>query len=653
MAENEVKLTEAQLEEKMEKIEKKFEPRTRKLTGTTLAIFSLAAAAFAGFYLYTAGFGIFSTETHRGVYLMFTFILGFMMYPAYKKAKDKVSVFDYVLILAATASMIYWMTSYVSYARFRISEPSQLDFWFGVIAIVLSLEITRRAIGNILVVLGIVFLVQLYFGRYLPGILAHPGFSWSRIVEFVYSDMQGIFGQVADTFATYIFPYIIFGAFLQKSGGGAFFIDLASSVTGGWVGGPAQVAVLSSALFGSISGSAVANVVGTGTFTIPVMKRVGYKGEEAGAIEAVASTGGQFMPPVMGAGVFLLAAFTETPYFRIALINIIPALLYFFSVGSHVHMQALKSGAMGLPKEQIPDFKKTLKQGWHFLIPLLLVFYFMFMGYSPSLGAFVGCVSSVVFSWVRKETRMGFKQIYETLVIAGKNSVSTGATVGTLGLIMGGIVLGGLGPKFSSILIQVSNGNLLFMVTLVTIVAIILGMGLTTTSSYMVLSIVAAPAMIMMKVDPVIAHLVCFYTATISNITPPVCIAAFAAAAIAEADPMKTGLNALKYGLFLVVIPFTFVYFPEILLYGTAFKTVYLVVSYMLAIPLFAIASIGYLYGDLKWLERLWVLGASLLLFTPGGVTDAIGIGLAIAFFLYRKKVGNGGVKALKAARAA
>lgn len=638
------------IEEKMEAIEKKFEPRTRKLAGTPLFIFTLASALFAGFYLYTAGFGIVSTETHRGVYLLFTFLLGFMMYPAFKRSKEHVTVWDYIIIVAAIASMIYWMVSYATYARYRISEPSQFDFWFGVIAIVLSLEITRRAIGNILVVLGVLFLVQLFFGRYLPGILAHPGFSWSRIVEFVYSDMQGIFGSVADTFATYIFPYIIFGAFLQKSGAGAFFIDLASSLTGGWVGGPAQVAVLSSALFGSISGSSVANVVGTGTFTIPVMKRVGYKGEEAGAIEAVASTGGQFMPPVMGAGVFLLAAFTETPYFRIALINIIPAMLYFVSVAFHVHMQALKSGAMGLPKEQIPNFKKTLKNGWHFMIPLILVFYFMFMGYSPSMGAFVGCVSSVVFSWVRKDTRMGFKQLYETLAIAGKNSISTGATVGTLGLIMGGIVLGGLGPKFSALLIQVSNGNLLFMTALVTIVAIILGMGLTTTSSYLVLSIVAAPALIMMKVNPVIAHLVCFYTATISNITPPVCIAAFAAAAIAEADPMKTGINALKYGVFLVVLPFTFIFFPEILLFGTAFETVYLVASYLLAIPLFAIGSIGYMYGDINWLERIWVIGASLLLFTPGGITDAIGIAMAVAFVLYRKKVGNGGIKALRAA---
>ncbi|MCR4426824.1 MAG: TRAP transporter permease, partial [Firmicutes bacterium] len=608
-------------------VAKKFEPRTRKLSGSTLLLFNTAAALFAGFYLYTAGFGILSTETHRGMYLLFTFVLGFMMYPATRKSpKGRVTYWDCFLIVVAALSMVYWMTTYSSYARYRCSDPNLYDFWFGVIAVIVCLEITRRAIGNLLVALGVIFLVQLYFGRYLPGILAHPGFQWSRIVEFVYSDMQGIFGVVADTFATYIFPYIIFGAFLQKSGGGEFFINLACAATGGWIGGPAKVAVVSSALFGSISGSSVANVVGTGTFTIPVMKRVGYKGEEAGAIESVASTGGQFMPPIMGAGVFLLASFTETPYFRIAMMNVIPALLYFYSVGWNVHLQALKTGALGLPKEEIPDFWKTLSQGWHFAIPLVLIFYFMFRGYSPSLAAFIGCVSTVALSWVRRETRMSARDIWDALAIGGKNSISTGATVGTLGLIMGGIVLGGLGPKFSALLIQLSAGNLLVAVVLVTIVSIILGMGLTTTSSYLVLSVVAAPALMVLGVNQIVAHLVCFYTATISNITPPVCISAFAAAAIAEADPMKTGLNALKYGMFLLVIPFAFVYFPEILTMGAAHDTIYLVASYLLSIPMFAVAVIGYLFGRIGVFERALALVSSVCLFTPGLVTDAVGL---------------------------
>lgn len=611
--------------------QKVFEPKTRKLEGQTLTFFNIVAAVFAGFYLYTAGFGIFSTESHRAMYLAFTFILCFMAYPAARQFKKKITLLDTILIVLGVTSMVYWMFAYANYAMYRIAFPNAFDFWFGVIAIILCLELTRRVLGNVLLVLGLIFLVQLYFGRYLPGILAHPGFTWERIVEFTYSDMQGIFGVVVDTFASFIFPYIIFGAFLQRSGAGDFFIDLACSATGKWTGGPAKVAVLASALFGSISGSSVANVVATGAFTIPVMKRVGYKPEDAGAIEAVASTGGQFMPPVMGAGAFILASFTETPYITIALMNIIPAALYFYSVGWKVHFQALKDRVTGLSKEEIPDFRETLRNGWHFLIPLVIIIVFLVRGYSPSMGAFLGCISTVVLSWRRRETRMSFRDVYEALAIGGKNSMSTGATVGTLGIIMAGIVLGGLGPKFSALLIQVARGNLFLAIVLVCIVATIIGMGLITTASYIVLSIVAAPALIALGVDKVIAHLICFWTATFSNITPPVCISAFAGAAIAEADPMKTGLNALKFGLFLFVIPFTFVYYPEILGIGPVKDVVYLTISYLLAIPLFAAAVIGHLFTRLSIPYRIWALAAAIALFYPTTFTDFIGLGLGIA----------------------
>ena len=623
-----------------EEKQKIFEPKTRKLEGQTLKAFNIFAALFAGFYLYTAGFGIFSTESHRAMYLAFTFVLCFMAYPAAKRFKEKVTALDYALIVFGVASMLYWMFAYPNYAMYRIAFPNAWDFWFGVIGIILCLEVTRRVLGNVLLVLGIIFLVQLYFGRYLPGILAHPGFTWERIVEFTYSDMQGIFGVVVDTFASYIFPYIIFGAFLQKSGAGDFFIDIACAATGKWTGGPAKVAVLASAFFGSISGSSVANVVATGTFTIPVMKKVGYKPEDAGGIEAVASTGGQFMPPIMGAGAFILASFTETPYIKIALMSALPAILYFYSVGWKVHFQAIKDKAMGLSEEEIPDLKETFKNGWHFLLPLILIVVFLVRGYSPSMGAFLGCVSTVVLSWRRRETRMYPRDIYEALVIGGKNSMSTSATVGTLGIIMAGIVLGGLGPKFSAMLIQVSRGNLFLAIVLVCIVATIIGMGLITTASYIVLSIVAAPALISLGVDKVIAHLICFWTATFSNITPPVCVSAFAGAAIAEADPMKTGLSALKFGLFLFIIPFTFVYYPQILGQGSALEVIYFTITYLLAIPMFAAALIGQFYTKLNMLQRIWAFAAACALFFPvaGFVTTLIGLVLGAAFFVLQRR---------------
>ena len=624
----------------------KVEGARRTLTGFNALAFNLIAAGFAGFYLYTSGFGLVSTETNRGIYLMLTSVLVFMLYPARKGAPShRSSIFDLLLIAATVISIGYWIDQYVSYAMFRVSSPSQADLVMGVVAIVVMLETSRRALGPIISIIAIVFLLQLYFGAYLPGRLGHPGMSVERILEFTYSTQEALFGVVTATFATFVFPFMIFGAFLERSGAGAFFMDLGTAVAGRWRGGPAKIAVMTSALFGSISGSSVANTVTTGSFTIPLMKRTGYRAHDAGAIEAIASTGGQFMPPVMGAGVFILATLTETSYLTIALMNVIPAAVFFVFLLSMVDLEAVRLGLRGLPKEEIPAVRTVLARGWHFFLPLVVVIGLLFAGYSAEFCAFWGTVSAAVLSWRRRETRMGPKAFVQGLIGGAQSNSSAGAAIGTLGVIIGGIVLAGLGLKFSAVLIDLSGGHLFVALVLVTFVSIIIGMGSSTTGSYIILSVVAAPALIQLGVPPIAAHLAVFYAACLSNITPPVCVAAFAGAAIAGAPPMRTGFAALKFGATLVLMPFSFVYVPELLLQGTwidiAYTTVlYTVGSILLAIAIQGAAPIG---GKVALPARLLFGLSGLILMFPATIWIDLGGALlaAIAVFVMQSGIGS------------
>ena len=553
-------------------------------------LYALVAAAFSLWYLYTSGFGLVSTETNRGFYLMFTSVLVFLAFPARRGApKHRPTVVDWLFIAMAVISITYWMNQYVPYAMFRVSAPNQWDLTMGLIAIIVIMETSRRVLGPVIPVICLIFLAQLYFGPYLPGKLSHDGMTVERIIEFTYSTQEALFGVVTTTFATFVFPFMIFGAFLERSGAGAFFMELATALTGRWRGGPAKIAVFSSAMFGSISGSSVANVVASGVFTIPMMKRIGFKPHHAGAIEAIASTGGQIMPPVMGAGVFILATLTQTDYLSIAMMNIIPALLFFGFVMLMVDLEAVRSGLRGLPPDEIPRVGDVLRRGWHNFMPLVTVVGLLFYGYSPDLCAFWGIICAIGLSWLNRDTRMGPRRFFRAIVAGAHNNTSAGAAIGSLGIIIGGIVLSGLGLKFSAILIELSGGYLLATVALVTIISIIIGMGSSTTGSYIILSVVAAPALIHLGVPEVPAHLVVFYAACLSNITPPVCVSAFAGASIAGADPMKTGFAALKFGATLVLVPFSFVYLPELLLHGTPLEITYATVRYVLGYAALAI----------------------------------------------------------------
>ncbi len=622
----------------------------RTLTGLYALAFNLVAVGFSGFYLYTSGFGLISTQSNRDIYLMLTSVLVFLLYPARKGAPaQRPSAVDLVLIALTVVTMWYWIDQYVSYAMFRVSSPSQTDLIMGAIAIVIMLETSRRALGPVISIIAIIFLLQLYYGSYLPGRLSHPGMSVERILEFTYSTQEALFGVVTATFATFVFPFMIFGAFLERSGAGTFFMNLGTAVAGRWRGGPAKVAVLTSALFGSISGSSVANVVTTGSFTIPLMKRTGFRPHDAGAIEAISSTGGQFMPPVMGAGVFILATLTETSYLTIALMNVIPACVFFIFLLSMVDLEAVRLGLKGMPAEEIPSVKKVLLEGGHFILPLVVVIGLLFSGYSPEFCAFWGTVSAAVLSWRHKETRMGPKAILQGLVGGAQSNTSAGAAIGTLGIIIGGIVLAGLGLKFSAVLIDFSRGELFFALCLVTLVSIIIGMGSSTTGSYIILSVVAAPALIQLDVPVIAAHLAVFYAACLSNITPPVCVSAFAGAAIAGAPPMRTGFAALKYGATLVLMPFSFAYVPELLLGGTWPEIVYATGLYATGCVLLAIAIQGSLPvgGKVTHLQRgLFALGGAALMFPASVWVDLAGLALtlsAIALNWYGRRVEPGG----------
>ena len=594
--------------------------KKRTISGYYAVAYGLIAASFSCWYLYTSGFGLVSTETNRGFYLLFTAVLVFLGFPAWRGApKNRPSIIDIIFILLAFASIGYWMDQYVPYAMFRVSEPNQWDLGMGFIAIIVVLETSRRVLGPAIPIIAGLFLMQLYYGPYLPGKLSHSGMPVERIIEFTFSTQEAMFGVVTATFATFVFPFMIFGAFLERSGAGTFFMDLATALTGKWRGGPAKIATLSSALFGSISGSSVANVVASGAFTIPMMKRIGFKPHHAGAIEAIASTGGQVMPPIMGAGVFILATLTQTDYLSIAMMNVIPAMLFFMFVLMMVDLEAMRTGLKGLPTKEIPKLGDVMRRGWHFFIPLVLVITLLFKGYSPDLGAFWGVVSTLVLSWLRKDTAMGPRKIFQGLISGAHNNTAAGAAIGSLGVIIGGIILSGLGLKFSAVLVEFAGGNLLLTVSIVTIISVIIGMGSSTTGSYIILAVVAAPALIQLGVPEVPAHLVVFYAACLSNITPPVCVSAFAAAAIAEADPMRTGFAALKFGTTLVLVPYSFVYVPELLLQGTPWEISFATVSYIFGYTSLAIAiqNIEFFAGAITPVRRLLFLAAAVCFLLP------------------------------------
>jgi len=471
---------------------------------------------------------------------------------------------DILYAAASTLVVFYWISQF-ELLNYRAGAENELDALVSIAGVLISIEVARRVLGWSMTLIGVAFLCYGYFGPLFPDIIAHRGFGLERLCTALFLTTNGVFGVMASVLATYVILFIFFGAFLHKSGAGRFFIDLPLALAGKSTGGPAKVAVIASALFGSVSGSAIANTVSTGAFTIPLMKRAGFRPHVAGAIEPSASIGGMFLPPVMGAGGFLMAELTDTSYAYIMMISIFPALLYFFSVFCMIHFEAKKEGIKGLADEEFPHWKEVLRKDWYFSLPLVIITILMILGRSPGFSAFWATVSCIVISWFRPETRMGLREIWEAVQTGARNTLVIGATLGVIGIIVGTISLTGIGLKFSDIIISLAGGNLLAAIGLVALASLVLGMGVPVTAAYLITAVLAVPPLGDLGVPILCAHMIVYWFSQDSNITPPVCVAAYAGAAIAGSDPWKTGWTSFKYAKLLYVVPILMAFTPSIL----------------------------------------------------------------------------------------
>jgi len=608
------------------------------IVGSPMAlIITILASAMSLFHLYTAYFGALPALLQRSIHLGGMLTLAFLLYPA--KKGGKLSVLDGILALAGAATAGYILWDYHGVIQ-RIANESTLDLVMAGLAVVLVLEAGRRVVGKELSILALVFLLYAYFGPYMPGILGHRGYDLQSILGFMYLTTEGLYGSAIGVSATFIILFIIFGAFLEKTGMGAFFNDLALGLAGTSAGGPAKVAVVASGLLGSINGSAVANVVTTGAFTIPLMKRIGYAPEFAGAVEAAASVGGQILPPVMGAVAFIMAETLGKPYGEIAAAAAIPALLYFVSVGVMVHLRAKKRGLSGIPKEEIPNVRKVLLKGGHMLIPLLALIYMLMAGYTATRAAFLSIILVVVTSWVRKESRLTLKGVFEALESGARNTLGVAIACGVVGLIVGVASQTGFAARLAGTIVFFAQGNLMLTLVMTMVAALILGMGIPSIPCYIITVAVAAPALIELGVPVFSAHMFVFYFGMLANLTPPVALAAFAGAGLAGANPNKTGIASMKLAAAGFIVPFMFIYSPALLLQGTDFITVVTAVfSALIGVVALGAAVEGWLFKEANLVQRVGLFASAILLIMPGGITDAIGIILFAVLGIWQKQV--------------
>lgn len=510
---------------------------------------------FSLFFLTAGKLGIFAPQITRGL-----FIGGVSFIAIIEGMTQRNKAVNLVLLLMIAASTAYFILEYPNLG-IRAGFVNNFDIAFGMMMVAVCIETSRRKNGWVLSLIALFFFIYNLAGGFIPGIIGHGGLSLGRTVGFLYTSLFGIYGSVAGIFSTYVFMFVLFGAVLRMTGGAEFFTQLPYLATGKSKTGSAKSAVVASALMGSVTGSAVANVMTTGTFTIPLMKKAGYESHEAAAIEAAASTGGQLMPPVMGAGAFVMAELTGLPYLRIILVSIAPALLYFISIYIMIDMKRERTSGAGIDREQVVDL---VRGGWYHFIPLFMIFLLLIKGYSPVFASFWSIISAIAANLIFSKEKIGLRHIMDSLEDCGKNISFIGATAGAIGIIIGTVYLTGLGFKFSSMILGASMGILPLMIFFVALASYVLGMGLTVTSSYIILAVLAAPAFIDKGVSILGAHMIIFWLSQDANITPPVCLAAYAAAGIAGANPLKTGLAALKYAKIIYAVPLLIVYTPLI-----------------------------------------------------------------------------------------
>lgn len=624
---------------------------TRSLAGAWRIAEQGLLGAAGLFYLWASAFGAISLQYHRGFAVLFSFVAAFLLYRGSRRSPQaRPSVPDLALILAACIGVGYWIAEHENIA-YRAGAYTELDFALGLVVTALALEASRRVVGMTMVWVAIGAVLYAYFGASLPAIIGHSGFSVRRLTEFVFLTSDGIFGVMAEVVASYIIPFVVFGAFMLRAGVAKAFIELSLVFFGRVPGGPAQVAVVSSALMGSINGSPIANAAMTGAVTIPLMKRTGWPPHLAAAVEASASTGGMVLPPVMGAGAFIMAEMTRTPYAEIVKLSIVPALLYFLSVGIMVYCEARKLGLKGLPPEELPALGPTLRRTWYFFLPIVLLVVALFAGASPSQAVVYATLATIAVSWMGRDTRMGPRAIWEALVEGGRSAVFVAAITGAVGIIIGIASLTGIGIRFSAIVLTLSGETLIVALVLIAIASLILGMGLPITASYLVIAAAAAPALGEFGLPLLTAHLIIFWLSLDSNITPPVALGAYTAAAIAEADPWKTGWNSFRFAKLIYVMPLLFAY-THILFTGTFEENAMAIASAIVGTVAFSIMSTAYFLVRTTWLEWLALAFATVLAFVPTVATDLAAFALFAAVWLHqRRRSAAAGARAAPSAR--
>ena len=605
----------------------------------------LAVSAVAAlFHLYASGVAPFTALVQRPVHLALMAVLGFLglgitarivaegqenapLLPGRGERLEK--WFGWLLAGLAVASAAYMALNHEHFVQ-RSATPTALDLTLGLVTLVVVLELTRRSTGWALPIVAVLALLYAQLGPWMPGLLAHRGYGPKRMLEHLYLTTEGIWGVPLGVSADFVYLFILFGAILDVAGAGALLMGLAERVAGNTRGGPAKTSVVASGLMGSLSGSAVANVVTTGAFTIPLMRRAGFKPYFAGAVEAAASTGGQLMPPIMGAGAFILATWTQVPYVEVALAATIPALLYYVALFAAIHFRACKMGippgGVGPPEAVLPRI--------HLLLPLVAIVVMLAMGRSPMRAAFWGVIAAVAIALVRPTTRLSREDMQRAVLAAGSGTVQVAAACAAAGIVVGVASLTGIGLKMSNLIITLADGQLFPALVLTALGSLVLGMGLPTTAAYVVLAALGAPALVELGVPLLSAHLFIFYFGCISNVTPPVSLAGYAAAGIAGAPAMKTSVMAMILAVPGFLIPFMTIYGPSLLLQGTVLEVVGTVITASVGVTALAAATMGYARRPLPWWERVLLFGASLALIFPGRVTDAVGLSIVLLVFI-------------------
>jgi TRAP transporter 4TM/12TM fusion protein len=577
-----------------------------KLNKFEKIVFDVLSVTLVLFYSYSAVLQPASTQYHRGIYVIITYVLAFLLY----KSKHKLMrVVDYLLILLSIFTIGYWILNFEA-INYRTGAETPFDMAVAVVGVLIGIELARRVVGTVFVVLGVLLLLYGVYGDYVPDLFAHAGDTFPGLCTSIFYKSDGVFGIMANVLATYVILFVLFGAFLEKSGAQRFFIDFPLAAVGHRIGGPAKVSVIASGLFGSISGSAIANTVSTGAFTIPMMKKAGFRPHIAGGIEPAASISGMFMPPIMGAGGFIMAELTGVPYSRIMLVAIFPAVMYVFSVFIMVHYEAKLHDIKGEKSEH--SAMEILKTQWYYTMPLVVITILMLYGFSPGYSAILGIVTCLIISWFKTDTRITPKRFIEASRAGTENSLKIGATVGVIGIIIGVLTYSGLVLTFADIVIELASGAVFFgidfklvaTIFLIALASLVLGMGVPVTAAYLITAVVAVPALIHLGVNEIAAHMIVYWLSQDSNITPPVCIAAFAGATIAKANMWRTAFASFKFAKFLYLGPFLFGYVPGFSLNGSSWDIIKAFVLILLGTYAYSYLLSGIWIKQLKGLSQ-------------------------------------------------